>query len=402
MSQLPTVSRLLNIGKELLSEALRFLPLMARSQVSLAAEILFLRKQLAFYQERKIKPRRFDDAARLSMLLLSKLFDWKNALINVKPDTLIGWHRKAFQLFWRWKSRGGRPRLPGNLQQLIAEMAINNPTWGQERVADELSPKLGILVSPRTVKKYWPDGLSFGSRRVSSQRWTTFIHNHANALVACDFATVVTATFRRLYVLIIMEIGTRKIVHCNVTAHPTAEWTAQQFREAIPSDHCYRFLIHDRDSIFSAEVDRTVENLGLRVLRTPVCEPQANAYCERLIGTLRRECLDFVIPLSEKHLRTILREWVCHYNHGRPHRSLGPGLPIPASKLTALSPIHRHQIPNGWQVMKKSILSGLHHYFAIGVADECRPGGSSCHSCPCRTWWNATQDATTCPLDRYA
>jgi len=244
-------------------------------------------------------------------------------------------------------------------------MAINNPTWGQERVADELSLKLGILVSPRTVKKYWPEGVSSGPRRVSSQRWRTFVRNHASALVACDFATVVTATFRRLYVLVAVEIGTRKILHCNVTAHPTAEWTAQQFREAIPSDHSYRFLIHDRDSIFSNEVDQTVKNLGLKVLRTPVRAPQANAYCERLIGTMRRECLDFMIPLGEKHLRTILREWVRHYNHGRPHRSLGPGLPIAASKPTRLSPINRHQIPQGWRVVKKSILGGLHHEYEL-------------------------------------
>ena len=359
------VSRLLYICKDLLSEALSFLPLMARSQASLAAEILFLRKQLAFYQERKVKPRRFDDAARLSMLLLSKLFDWKNALINVTPDTFTGWHKKAFQLFWRWKSRGGRPRLPRNIRRLIAEMATQNPIWGQERVADELSLKLGILVSPRTVKKYWPEGVSSGPRRVSSQRWKTFVHNHASALVACDFATVVTATFRRLYVLVVMEIGSRKILHCNVTAHPTAEWTAQQFREAIPSDHSYRFLIHDRDGIFSAEVDQTIENLGLKVVRTPVRAPQANAYCERLIGTMRQECLDFMIPFGEKHLRNILREWVRHYNHGRPHRSLGPGLPIAGSRPTMLSPINRHRFPQGWQVVKKSILSGLHHEYDL-------------------------------------
>lgn len=365
MSPLQSVFRLLNLCTDLLREALTFIPLVAQSQASLAAEILFLRKQLAFYQERKIKPRRFDDAARLSMLVLSKFFDWRSALVNVTSDTFTGWHKKAFQLFWRWKSRGGRPRLPRNIQQLIVEMAINNPTWGQERVADELSLKLRILVSPRTVKKYWPKGLSSGPRRVSSQRWRTFVHNQAAALVACDFATVVTATFRRLYVLIVIEIGTRKILHCDVTAHPTAEWTAQQFREAIPSDHSYRFLIHDRDSIFSNEVDQTVENLGLKVLRTPVRAPQANAYCERLIGTMRRECLDFMIPLGEKHLRTILREWVRHYNHGRPHRSLGPGLPIAATKPTRLSPINRHQIPQGWRVVKKSILGGLHHEYEL-------------------------------------
>jgi transposase InsO family protein len=235
-------------------------------------------------------------------------------------------------------------------------------------VADELSLKLGVLVSPRTVKKYWPEGLSAGPRRVSSQRWRTFVRNHASALVACDFATVVTATFRRLYVLIVLEIGARKILYCNVTAHPTAEWTAQQFHDAIPRDHHYRFLIHDRDSIFSKEVDQTVENLGLKVLRTPVRAPQANAYCERLIGTIRRECLDFVIPFSEQHLRKILSEWVVHYNHARPHRSLGPGLPVPEPTPVVLLKTNRHQLSQGWRVVTKSVLGGLHHEYRLESA----------------------------------
>jgi hypothetical protein len=208
------------------------------------------------------------------MLLLAKLFDWKSALINVKPETLIGWHKKAFRLFWRWKSRGGRPRLPQNIRQLIVEMAINNPTWGQGRVADELSLKLGILVSPRTVRAYWPDDLDSGSRRVSTERWMTFVRNHASALIACDFATVITVRFRTLYVLVLMEVGTRRILHCNGTAHPTAEWTAQQFREAIPSDHRYRFLIHDRDSISPRR--------SIRPLRTWVCK-----LCEHRFGRRR-------------------------------------------------------------------------------------------------------------------
>ena len=343
MTRFQVVSRLLCISGAFLSEALQFLRLTTRSQASLVAEVLFLRKQLAFYQERNVKPRRFNDAARLSLLLLARLFDWKNALINVTPETFIAWHKKAFQLFWRWKSRVGRPRLPKDIRRLIVEMAINNPTWGQGRVADELSLKLGIQVSPRTVRTYWPNDLDSGSRRVSTQRWMTFVRNHANALVACDFAMVVTAGFRTLYVLVLMEVGRRRILYCNVTAHPAAEWTAQQFREAIPSDHRYRFLIHDRDSIFSEHVDETIENLGLHVLRTPVRAPQANAYCERLIGTIRRESLDFVIPLGERHLRRILREWVLHYNQGRPHSSLGPGIPaIGRARSTPITQ-DRHQ-----------------------------------------------------------
>jgi putative transposase len=349
----------------LLTEALGLVHLVICSRASLAAEVLFLRKQLAFYKERKIKPRRFDDSARLSMLLSAKLFDWKSALINVKPETFVGWHHKAFRLLWCWKSRGGRPRLPRNIQKLIVEMATHNPTWGQERVADELSLKLGILVSPRTVAAYWPEGLDAGPRRVSSQRWSTFVRNHASALIACDFATVVTASFRTLYVLILMELGTRKLLHCNVTAHPTAEWTVQQLREAIPSDHRYRFLIHDRDSIFSREVDETIEGLGLKVLRTPIRAPQANAFCERLIGTIRRECLDFMIPLNEKHLRMILREWVSHYNHRRPHSSLGPGIPeVERSWPTPLI-LSRHHLPQDMRVKAKKVLGGLHHEYRL-------------------------------------
>lgn len=298
-------------------------------------------------------------------MLLAQLFDWKKALLNVKPETFIGWHRQAFRLFWRWKSRGGRPRLPRDIRRLIVEMASNNPSWGQERVADELSLKLGILVSPRTVKKYWPEDLDSRPRRASGQRWTTFVRNHAKDVIACDFATVVTARFRVLYVFVVLEVATRRILHYNVTEHPTSLWTMQQFRDGIASDHTYRFLIHDRDSIFSTQVDQVVEALGLKVLRTPVRAPQANAYCERLVGTLRRECLDFMIPLSEKHLRRILRDWVKHYNSGSPHSSLGPGLPIPDPELPRSSQANRHQLPPGWSVEAKSVLCGLHHEYRL-------------------------------------
>jgi len=150
--------------------------------------------------------------------------------------------------------------------------------------------------------------------------------------VASGFLVAITARFRVLYVFVLMEVGSRRILQCNVTAHPTAVWTLQQFREAIPSDHIYRFLIHDRDSIFSAEVDDELGAFGLKSIRTPIQAPKANVYCERLMGTIRRECLDYVIPLSEKHLRTIMREWVTHYNQGRPHASLGPRLPDSGSR----------------------------------------------------------------------
>jgi hypothetical protein len=255
-----------------------------------------LRKQLAFYQEHQVSPRRLTAAARFSLVLWSRFFHWREALLIVKPETLIGWHRQGFRLWWRWKSRLGRPRIPHNLRQLLVRMVRENPTWGEERVAAELSVKLGILVSPRTVRAYWPqDTGPKGSRRSSSQHSRSFVRNHAQAMVAADFLVAITARFRVLYVLVVMEVGSRRILHCNVTAHPTAAWTLQQFREAVPGDPSYRFLIHDRDSIFSPEVDHELQAFGLKVLRTPVQAPKANAYCERLIGTIRRECLDYLI-----------------------------------------------------------------------------------------------------------
>ena len=157
-------------------------------------------------------------------------------------------------------------------------MGADNPTWGEARIADELQLKLGIRVSPRTIRKYLSGGSSSGRTPDPAQRWLTFVRNHAQAIVACDFFVVVTATFRVLYVFVIIEIGTRRIVHCNVTAHPTAEWTLQQFREGIPGEHRYRFVVHDRDRIYSRDLDAAVTAMGVKVLRTPVRSPQAMPY----------------------------------------------------------------------------------------------------------------------------
>src|SRR6516225_12452763 len=217
-------------------DLLRLASLAVHSRSALAAENLFLRKQLALFQERKVKPRRADDADRWLMATLSRMFQWRDTLLNVKPDTLIRWRRKRFQLFWRWKSKPtGRPLLPNKIRQLIREMGAENPTWGEERIADELQLKLGIRVSPRTVGKYLKSGRPVRTPD-PKQRWLTFVHNHAKGIVACDFFVVVTATFRKLYVFVIMELGTRRILHQNVTAHPTAEWTLQQFREALADE----------------------------------------------------------------------------------------------------------------------------------------------------------------------
>ena len=315
------------------------------------------------FQERKAKPRRPDTPIRIALVLLSRLFNWRDALVVVQPQTLVRWHRQGFRLFWRWKSRPGRPPIPIELRQLIREMAMSNPSWGEERIANELLLKLGIRVSPRTVRKYRQ--LHPWEQPRGDQRWSTFVRNHASAIFACDFCVVVTATFRLLYVFIVIEHQTRRIVHCNVTAHPTAAWTLQKLREAIPSDHSYRFLIHDRDGIFSPLLDKSVSHMGIRVLRLPPRSPKANSFCERVIGTLRRECLDYFIPITESHLRSITTNWMTHYNKGRPHSSLGPGIPNPPSDLTVALQTHRHRIPNHLKVMAHPILGGLHHEYGL-------------------------------------
>jgi transposase InsO family protein len=353
----------------LLGDGLQFLRLCLRPSTVLAAENLFLRKQLALYQERQVKPRRATNATRLSVVWLGRWFDWRQALVMVQPTTFIRWHRQGFRLFWRWKSRPGRPPIPPDLQALIRRMARDNPTWGQERIANELLLKLGLRVSPRTVRKYMPKRLDPGrGHRVPSQRWRTFVHNHAQAIVACDFCVVVTATFRLLYVFVIMKHATRRILHCNVTAHPTAPWTLQQLREALPADHPSRFLIHDRDSIFSRDLDQRLRHPGLKVLKTPPQCPQANALCERLLATFRRECLDFVIPFTENHLRRLLQEWVPHYNTSRPHMALGPGIPHPAASLPVPRQAHRHRLPDHLRVRARPILGGLHHDYYLEEA----------------------------------
>jgi putative transposase len=338
-----------------LQEAIK---LLVFPRAALIAENPFLRKQLALFQERKAKSHRTTAATRLAMLALARCFDWREALVIVKPQTFIQWHRTAFRLFWRWKSRKlGRPSLPRNLRDLVREMARENPTWGEARIADELRLKLGIQISPRTVRKYLD---SDRPRRSSGQRWSIFVRNHAKAIVACDFFISVTATFQVLYVFVPMEIGSRRILHTNATAHPTAEWTIQQFREFLAFDHPYRFVIHDRDGIFAPGVDQTLKGFGVRALKTPVRAPTANAFCERLVGTFRRECLDFLIPINERHLRRILKEFTLHYNRGRPHSALGPGIPEPPQDSIPASG-HRHELPVGYPVISIPVLGGLHH-----------------------------------------
>ena len=240
-----------------------------RSRTTLAAENLFLRKQPALYRERQLQPRRASDPVRLGLVLLTQCFAWREALAIVRPATLLRWHREVFRLLWRWCSRPGGPRLPADLQRLIIAMTHSDPTWGEERIAAELCLKLRILVSPRTVRRFMARGTGGGGRRAAQQRWATFVRNHAQAVLACGFRMGVMASLRVLYVFVVMEIESRRLVCVNVTVHPTAAWTLQQFREVLAEEHPHRFALHDRDSIYAPWLDTAVAAMGVRSLLEP-------------------------------------------------------------------------------------------------------------------------------------
>jgi putative transposase len=357
---------LIKIAVTLLTDAAQFIVLVFRPTGSVEAENLFLRRQLALFKERGIQPRRPDAATRISLVVLAKFFQWRDALFVVRPSTIIRWQRAGWRLFWRLKCQPGRPRIPIELRLLIRSMARDNPLWGEERIASELLVKLGICVSPRTVRKYMPKRPTGQPR--GDQRWSTFLKNHAKAIVACDFFVAVTTTFRLLYVFVVIEHGSRRLARVEVTAHPSANWTLQQLREAIGFDDTHRYLIHDRDSIFARHLDESIKALGLSVLKTPPRCPKANSICERVIGTIRRECLDWLIPMSEQHLRSILKSWVEHYNRGRPHSSLGPGVPDPPLiPAKVRNPKSRHRLGEGAAVFSKAVLGGLHHEYSLAA-----------------------------------
>jgi putative transposase len=286
--------RFVQIAIQVAADVSRWWTFAFRSTQSINAENLFLRRQLALYIERGVKPRRIDSVTRIVLVILSRFFHWRDALVVVRPETMVRWHRAGWKLFWRLKSRPGRPPIPLKIQALIRRMANENPSWGEERIANELLLKLGIQVSPRTVSKYLPKRPTRPPRR--DMRWSTFLRLHAPGIIGCDFFIAVTATFRLLYVFVVIEHCSRRLIHCNVTAHPSAAWTLQQLREAIGLQERYKYLLHDRDSIFAQHLDESIAKLGVKVLKSPPRSPTANAICERVIGTIRRDCLNWLIP----------------------------------------------------------------------------------------------------------
>ncbi len=295
------------------------------SQRDLALENVALRQQLMVLQRQTGKVQ-LRDRDRAFWVWLRRVWPgWRRALFFVQPATVVGWHRRGFRAYWRWKScaRGGRPRIDPSVRSLIRHMWSSNPTWGSPRIQAELH-KLGIDVSDATVRRYRPSGL-----RSPSQSWRSFLENHRTDIAAMDFFIVPTATFRVLYVLLIMSHDRRRIIHFNVTTSPSAHWTARQVVEAFPYETQPRFLLHDRDSIFGSSFARRVGSMGIEEVVTAPGSPWQNPYCERLIGSIRRECLDQVIVLNERHLLRVLRSYAAYYHASRTHRSLDGDCPEP-------------------------------------------------------------------------
>ena len=324
-------------------------------------ENLLLRHQLAVLTRPTRRRRvRFGSFDRLLWVLVRRLRrDWRHHLVVVTPDTVIRWHRAGWRLYWRWRSRsrGGRPRLTPEVQELIARMSRDNPLWGSERIRGELL-KLGIAASNRSIRRYrWPR-----PARPPSQRWRTFLTNHAHAIWAADLLVVQTLTFKTLYVLLFIAHGRRELVHLAVTAHPTAAWVWRQLVEATPWDRRPKHLIRDRDRVYGGDFRQRAAALGIETVLTPVRAPRANAVAERVIGTLRRECLDHVIPLGESHLRAVLAEYADYYNRDRPHRTLHLETPRPRERPRA-GP--RLVAPS---IRARPVLGGLHHVYEPAAA----------------------------------
>jgi putative transposase len=273
-----------------------------RDRAALQLEILALRHQLHVLNRSRSQRLRLTRADRMLWVWLSTVWtEWRAAIVIVRPETVLAWHRRGFRLFWAWKSRRrlGRPVIPPDVRLLIRRMTEANPLWGAPRIHGELL-KLGIAISQATVTKYMPR-----HRRPPSQTWRTFLANHVGQIMAADFFVVPTVTYRLLFVLVILAHQRRRVVHVAVTAHPTASWTAQQLREACPGDAVSRYLIRDRDTAF-ARFGSTAMGMGIQEVLTAPRSPWQNGYVERLIGTIRRECLDHVLVMNAAGLCRIL------------------------------------------------------------------------------------------------
>ena len=334
-----------------LTTLLAALRAICRSRAALELENLALRHQIGVLQRSTTKRPKLTAGDRMLWVFLSRVWrDWRSALAIVKPETVVAWHRTGFRRFWTWKVRRGQPGRPlisREVRDLIRKMCRENTGWGAPRIHGELL-KLGIEISETSVSKYM-----VRSRKPPSQTWRTFLENHLTQMVSIDFFTVPTIRFQVLYVFLVLAHDRRRILHFNVTAHPTAEWTGQQLREAFPFDQLPRYLLRDRDAIFGDKFREQVRDMGIHeVLSTPR-SPWQRAYVERVIGSIRRECLDHLIVLDETSLRRILISYFDYYHRSRTHLSLGKDAPEPRPiQPTDLGPVVA--VPQ---------VGGLHHRY---------------------------------------
>lgn len=320
-----------------------------RSRATLHLEVLALRHQLHVLKRSHPRRLQLTHIDRLLWVWFSRVWGrWRTTLVIVRPETVITWHRRGFRFLWTWKSRhgGGRPTVAREVRTLIRTVSDANPLWGAPRIHGELL-KLGLDISQTTVATYM-------RRRQPppSQTWRTFLTNHVTQLMAADFFVVPTVTGRLLFVLVILAHHRRRVVHTAVTTHPTAAWTAQQLREAFPWDQAPRYLIRDRDHAFDG-LEATANAMGIHEVLTAPHSPWQNAYAERFIGSVRRECLDHVIVCSATGLRRLLKLYCAYYEQSRTHLSL--------SKDT---PIHRPvTVPRAGRVVAIPQVGGLHHRY---------------------------------------
>src|SRR5450756_1259396 len=319
-----------------------------KSKNRLEAENAVLRHQLIILR-RKMQGRvRLTDNDRWFFV---QLYRWFPSILTVltiiQPETLVRWHRAGFRCYWRWKSRsiGGRPQIGTDLRALIRRISIENPLWGAPRIHGELL-KLGFEVAQSSVAKYMVK-----DRGSPSQGWRTFLRNHAPDIAAMDLFVVPTIGFGLLYAFVIVRLDRRDLVWINVTSNPTAEWIVRQLTEAFPWNNAPHYLIRDRDGIYGTVVTRRIRAMGIRDKPTAPASPWQNGFAERLIGSIRRECVDHFIVLGEAHLRRILRSYACYYNNIRTHRSLDKD--APASRLVQRTGI----------ISSRPILGGLHHHY---------------------------------------
>jgi transposase InsO family protein len=319
-----------------------------RSRAALQAEVLVLRHQLNVLRRKAPKRLAFSTVDRLVFAGLYRLAPGVlEALKILKPQTVMRWHRAGFRAYWRWKSRprGGRPTMPTEIRQLIREMSIANPLWGAPRIHGELL-KLGIDIGQTTVAKYMAK-----RRGPPSQGWRTFLRNHASAIASMDLFVVPTISFRLLYGLLILRHSRRELLWLAVTSHLNAEWIARQLTEACGWEEPPRYLVRDRDGSYGEAFIRRLRAMGIRDRPIAARSPWQNGYAERLIGSIRRECLDHVVIFGEQHLRHLLGSYQRYYNEVRTHLSLMKDAPFP------------REVQGVGRVLSLAVLGGLHHQY---------------------------------------